>query len=84
MMRLPAFWCLVRFDLAPTSGLAIVGRAATPTGLRWALRLRLLGGHGVHQNRVHVAVCGQLVESVIDSSARCPLHSHGWMTSMET
>jgi hypothetical protein len=35
---------------------------ATPAWLDWALRLLL--GHDVHQDGVHVAACGQLVESV--------------------
>jgi hypothetical protein len=40
----------------------LMNAAATPAGLGWALGL--LGGHGVHQDGVHVATGGQLVEAV--------------------
>jgi hypothetical protein len=43
-------------------GLAAPGHAATPAGLGQALRLRLLGSHGIHDDGVHVAAGGQLVE----------------------
>src|SRR4029450_5601164 len=41
---------------------ATPGPPPTPTWLRCALRLLL--GHGVHQDSVHVAACGQLVKPV--------------------
>jgi hypothetical protein len=43
-------------------GLAAPGHAATPAGLGQALRLRLLGSYGIHDDGVHVAAGGQLVE----------------------
>jgi hypothetical protein len=40
--------------------LAIPGPAPTPAWLGWALRL--LGGHGSHQDGVHIAAGNQLVK----------------------
>jgi hypothetical protein len=39
---------------------AIPGRAAPPAWLGWMFRL--LGGHRIHEDGLHVAACGQLVE----------------------
>jgi hypothetical protein len=55
--------------------LAIPGPTPTATPAWLACALRLLRGHGVHQDGIDVAAGGQLVESVHRQQARCPLRS---------
>ena len=51
--------------LAPASGLATPSPApAAPPARDWGWTLRLLAGHRIHQDGVHIATGGQLVKPV--------------------